>query len=132
MNAKTSHGFSVRIHIPSGDPDGLKIVEKSNWIGRGLVFPRPLFDETKKQREEQNRAGVYVLWGPGRADFVPQAYIGEGDPVLARLEDHAKNRGFWTHAAVFFSKDENLNKAFVQHIEARLILLADRAKRCAL
>lgn len=33
-------GYSVRIFIPSGEPEGLRIVEKSNWTGLGLVFPR--------------------------------------------------------------------------------------------
>ena len=30
--------FSVRILIPSGEPEGLRIVEDSNWTGPGLVF----------------------------------------------------------------------------------------------
>ena len=34
--------FSLRIFVADGDPDGLRIVEKSNWIGKALVFPRAL------------------------------------------------------------------------------------------
>ena len=30
--------FSLRIFVADGDPDGLRIVEKSNWIGKALVF----------------------------------------------------------------------------------------------
>lgn len=30
-----ANGFSVRIFIPSGKPEGLRIVEKSNWTGQG-------------------------------------------------------------------------------------------------
>lgn len=26
--------FSLRIFVADGDPDGLRIVEKSNWIGK--------------------------------------------------------------------------------------------------
>ena len=26
--------FSLRIFVADGDPDGLRIVDKSNWIGR--------------------------------------------------------------------------------------------------
>ena len=33
-------GFSVRIFIPTGEPEGLRIIEKSNWTGQGLFFPR--------------------------------------------------------------------------------------------
>ncbi len=129
--AKTTMGFSVRIFIPSGEPEGLRIVEKSNWTGQGLVFPRSLFAETR-QRLELKRTGVYILWGPGESTQLPRVYVGEGDGVLARLDQHAKNKDFWTHAAVFISKDQNLNKAHVQYLEASLIALANEAKRCEL
>lgn len=32
--------FSIKIFVPDGDPDGLRIVEKSNWTGEGVVFNR--------------------------------------------------------------------------------------------
>jgi len=129
--AERTAGFSVRIFIPSGEPGGLRIVEKSNWTGQGLVFPRSLFAETR-QRPELKRTGVYVLWGPGESGQLPRVYVGEGDGVLQRLDQHAKNKDFWTHAAVFTSKDQNLNKAHVQYLEARLVALASDAKRCEL
>ena len=34
--------FSLRIFVADGDPDGLRIVDKSNWIGKARVFPRAL------------------------------------------------------------------------------------------
>ena len=34
--------FSLRIFVADGDPDGLRIVDKSNCIGKALVFPRAL------------------------------------------------------------------------------------------
>ena len=43
-------GFSVRIFIPSGEPEGLRIVKKSDWTGQGLVFPRSLYVEIRKRR----------------------------------------------------------------------------------
>jgi hypothetical protein len=124
-------GFSVRIFVPSGDPDGVKIVEKSNWTGQGVVFPRSLFTEARA-RPEMQRTGIYLLWGPSESGQLPRAYVGEGDPVLPRLEQHARNKDFWTHSVVFTSKDQNLNKAYVQHIEARLVGLARAANRCEL
>lgn len=126
-----ARGFSVRIFLPTGDPEGLRIVEKSNWTGRGLVFPRSIFDQVRT-RPELGRAGVYLLWGPGETGQLPRAYIGESDSVLARLDDHGRRKDFWTHGLVFASKDQNLNKAHVQHLEARLVQLATDAKRCEL
>ena len=37
--------FSLRIFVADGDPDSLRIVEKSNWIGKALVFPRALLPQ---------------------------------------------------------------------------------------
>ncbi|KAB2930079.1 MAG: GIY-YIG nuclease family protein [Leptonema illini] len=126
-----SAGFSVRIFIPSGEPEALRIVEKSNWTGQGLVFPRAQFAEAR-QRPELKRTGVYILWGPSESGQLPRLYVGEGDGVLARLEQHARSKDFWTHAVVFSSKDQNLNKAHVQYLEARLVALASEAKRAEL
>jgi len=123
--------FSVRIFIPSGEPEEMRIVEKSNWTGQGLVLPRAQYSELR-MRPELNRTGVYILWGPGESGQLPRVYVGEGDPVRPRLDQHAKQKDFWTHAAVFTSKDQNLNKAHVQYLEARLIELARDAKRAEL
>jgi len=75
--------------------------------------------------------GVYVLAGPdpeGGADLV---YLGEADPLGRRLEQH-QAKEFWTTAYAFTSKDGYLNKAHAQHLEARLIRLAQEAKLCRL
>ncbi len=63
---------------------------------------------------------------------LPRVYIGEGDPIRPRLEQHAAKKDFWTSCIAFSSKDENLNKAHVQYLEARLVALASAAKRCIL
>ena len=131
MTTKRSLGFSVRIFIPSGEPEGLRIVEKSNWNGLGLLFPRSLFAEVR-QRPELKRTGIYVLWGPSESGELPRVYVGEGDPVLPRIEQHMKNKDFWVNAVAFTSKDQNLNKAHVQYLEARLVTMASEAKRCEL
>ena len=132
-----SSGFSVRIFMPSGQPAHLRIIEKSNWNGQGLVFPRNIFKEPEvKNREELKDIGVYVIWGPDDPDNpddleqLPPAYVGEGE-ILDRLQQHQR-KDFWTHAVVFRSKDQSLNKAHVQHLEARLCQLAKEAKRCEL
>ena len=38
---KKPHGFSIRIFLPDGTPDGLKLVEKSNWSGRKMRMEKP-------------------------------------------------------------------------------------------
>ena len=124
-------GYSVRLFLPDGDPDGVKVIEKSNWTGCGLIIPRALFGDAKG-RAELARAGVYLLVGQSDSSPLPQVYIGEGDPLRPRLELHARLKDFWTHAVAFTSKDQNLNKAHVQHLESRLVALAAGSKRCLL
>ena len=121
-------GFSVRIFIPSGEPEGLRLIEKSNWTGQGHVFPHSLYKEVRT-RDEFERTGAYILWSPGQ---LPPVYVGEGDVLRQRLDDHYRNRDFWNHGIVFTSKDESLNKAHVRYLEARLYVLAKQMKRCKL
>ena len=47
MNAMKTNPFSLRIFVADGDPDGLRIVDKSNWIGNARVFPRALLPQVK-------------------------------------------------------------------------------------
>jgi hypothetical protein len=101
--------FALRLFVPSGQPDGMGIVEKTNWSGIGFVVPCFQLKEFT-QRPEAERPGVYVLSGPdpeGGADCV---YIGEADPLGRRLEQH-QAKEFWTTAFAFTSKDGYLKKA---------------------
>jgi hypothetical protein len=123
--------FSIRIFCPDGNPVGLRILSKSNWTGCGLVCPRSILPVVKS-RKEFTQPGVYVLVGPPEDGELPKIYVGEGDPVGPRLEQHYANKEFWTWAIFFVSTDSSLNKAHVQHLEARLIEMAKQAKRASL
>lgn len=124
--------FSLRIFVADGDPDGLRIVEKSNWIGKALVFPRALLPQVKA-RPELAQTGVYLLLGPRPDGEGELLYVGEGDPIRPRLESHYAQKDFWTRAIGFTTATAGqLNKAHVQFLEARLIALARAAKRVPL
>lgn len=129
MSATTP--FSLRIFIADGDPDGLRLVERSNWIGKAVVFPRALLPSIKK-REEFAQTGVYLLLGPRDDGEGEKLYLGEGDPVRDRLESHYAKKDFWTKAVFFVAGPGQLNKAHVQFLEARLIQLAKAARRMTL
>lgn len=128
-----TEGFSVKLFMPKGQPNGVRIIGKSHWTGRGTVFPRALLKEVQ-EREDIFGSGVYALWGSSENDALPSAYIGQSDDVLSRLNGHASgdDKDFWTHGIIFTSDNQSLNKAHVQHIEARLIELAKEARRCKL
>lgn len=123
--------FFIRILVPTGDPDGLRIVEKSNWPGVGVVFNRTNYKEVVG-RSEFDKTGVYVLIGASDDSILPTIYVGEGDPVKNRLNQHYGKKDFWDWAVFFVAKDDSLNKAHVQHLEAELLRLAKEAKQCRL
>jgi len=123
--------FSLRVFVADGDPDGLRLVERSNWVGKAVMFPRTLLPQVK-QREELWQTGVYMLLGPREDGESEMLYIGEGDPVLPRLQDHFAKKDFWNRAVCFVAGPGQLNKAHVQFLEAQLIQLARTAKRLPL
>lgn len=123
--------YTINIFLPSGDASGLRILRRPNWTGIGLAFARTGFQEASS-RTELTQPGVYVLVGYTDESSLPTVYIGEGDPVLNRLVEHNRNKDFWEWAVVFSSTDNSINKAFVQHLESRLIDIAQGKKRCNL
>jgi Domain of unknown function (DUF4357) len=126
-----SKPFSLRIFVADGDPDGLRVVERSNWIGKALMFPRALLPKVKI-RDELGQTGVYLLLGPRDDGEGDKLYVGEGDPIRPRLESHYAQKDFWTRAVCFVAAPGQLNKAHVQFLEAHLVRLARVAKRLPL
>ncbi len=99
--------FTLRIFVADGDPDGLRIVERSNWVGRALVFPRAAWAQPSvADRPELQQTGVYLLLGPREDGEGDRLYIGEGDPIKPRLASHhsgTAQKDFWTRAICFVS-----------------------------
>jgi len=123
--------YSIKMFLPDGDPDGLRLIEKSNWTGIGIVFSRSGYKEALK-REEFQRTGVYVLVGSSDGSSLPTVYIGEGDPVRPRLDSHYAKKDFWNWGVFFVTSNQSLNKAHVKYLESRLIQLAKDVKQCNL
>jgi hypothetical protein len=121
-------GKLVSIFLLDGIPDGRLVGEISNWTGKAFKIPRKLLKESSK-REELTKAGVYFLFGKSEDNPDEDAvYIGEAEEAYKRLSQHQKLE-FWNEAVVFISKDENLNKAHVKYLEAKLCEMASAVKR---
>ncbi len=121
--------FHIDITLLDREPAGLRTIEKSDWKGKGLAFPRTSLSEVRR-REEFGLAGVYVLWRSTGAEK-SRAYVGQTDDLAARFESH-KNSEWWTHAVVFTSTEQNLNTAHFRYLEARLVELATKGAHCTL
>lgn len=123
--------FSLQIFLPFGEPAGLRIIDRANWTGQGIAFPRGRVKQALAA-EELERTGVYILWNRDEALPAPQAYVGQGERVSERIRSHEREKDFWTDAVAFTTKDDSLNRAHVLYLESRLVQIAAGAGRCAL
>ncbi len=124
--------FTIRIFVVEGDPEGIRLVDRMNWTGVGVVFPRERW-QTVRNRAELARTGVYILVGYKEGDDdLPMLYIGEGDSVKDRIESHAQTKEFWENGYAFTTSNNGLNKAHVRWLERELIQQAKKAGRSKL
>jgi hypothetical protein len=121
--------YTIRIFVEDGDPEGVRIIDHMNWTGQAVVFPRDKWTDIRG-RKDFDEPGVYILIGyTSNSDDLPTLYIGEGDGVRTRVDNHAKNKDFWSWGLVFCSTNSGLNKAHVQWLEYALVQQAKKAAR---
>lgn len=113
MSATTLELFFI-----DGKPDGMLTAEVFGWTGHILVAPRTRLPEALK-RKESSYTGVYILLG--ELEEEPLAYIGEGENIANRIKSHDAKKDWWTRAVLITSAANNLHKAHVQYLEARLV-----------
>ena len=124
--------FTIRVFVPDGDPEGVRLIDRMNWTGIGVAFPRARWSEVKL-RPEMQRTGVYVLVGyRAEDDDLPTLYIGQADGVRGRIDLHVQNKDFWDWGIVFVSTSGGLNRAHVTWLEYALLRRAADAQRCHL
>ncbi len=121
--------FSLRVFMPQGEPQGLRVVEKTNWTGVGLIFPRTRLDKAR-ERPELSRTGVYVLWNDDD-QTTPTIYVGQSENVSRRVKEHFENEemDWWTKAAAFTTKDDAFNQGHARFLEWALVGRAQSANR---
>ncbi len=122
--------FTMRIFLPDGDPEGVRLIDRMNWTGLGIVFPRHKWSDVRL-RSEFIRAGVYILVGFQEEDL-PTIYIGQADGVGDRIDAHYQSKDFWDWAITFVSNSGGLNRAHVTWLEYALVNRASKANRCRL
>ena len=132
VSRPTTRGVAIRVFLADGTPQGLRIVERLGWTGVALAFARADYTSVRG-RSEIARTGVYILLGADPQGGRPtRAYVGEGDSVRVRLDQHHRDKDFWTDAIVLTTTDDSLNKAQVRYLESQLLALAREANAAAL
>lgn len=124
-----TQGRSLELFFIDGKPDGMLTAEVFNWTGHVLMTPRTQISEALKRREAKY-TGIYLLFGELNGEQL--AYIGESEDISDRIRNHDANKDWWTTAILITSAADNLNKAHVKYLEARLIEEAREAGRIKL
>lgn len=122
-------GRSLELYFIDGRPDGMLTAEVFNWTGHILMAPRTQIGAALS-RKEAHYTGVYLLLG--ERDGQPVAYIGEGDDISQRIKSHDIEKDWWTSVVMVTTAANNLHKAHIQHLEARLIEIAKSVSRVTL
>ena len=123
--------FTLRIFVSDGDPEGVRFIDRMNWTGLGIVFPRSKWPEIKS-RAEFGRTGIYILTGYSEGDDdLPTVYVGQADGVKDRIDTHVQKKDFWDTGIVFVSNSGGgLNRAHVTWLEHALVARATEMERC--
>ncbi|RVT96586.1 GIY-YIG nuclease family protein [Rhodovarius crocodyli] len=125
----TALGRSLELFYIDGRPDGMLTAEMFNWTGHVLVAPRTQLAAALK-RPQSRFTGIYLLLGEQEGE--PRAYIGEGEDIGARITSHDAQKDWWTTALLVTTAANQLNKAHVRYLEARLIARAREINRTPL
>jgi len=109
---------TLELFFIDGKPDGMLTGEVFGWTGHILVAPRIRLAEALK-RKESSYTGVYLLLG--ELEEEPLVYIGEGESISSRIKSHDAKKDWWSRVVLITSAANNLHKAHVQYLEARLV-----------
>jgi len=77
-------GATIKIFLPNGEAEGLRVAEISNWTGKAIAAPRSELEQVL-DREEMSQSGIYFLIGRDPDTNNPLAYIGEAEVVRDRI-----------------------------------------------
>jgi len=121
-------GFSIKTFLADGEPEGLQIIEHSQWIGRGMIIPRSKFNEHAR-RAETDGTGIFILAGPSASTGVERVFVGQTAHLRERL-DEIRAKGFWNRMIVLTADGQRLHRGHAEYIEARLIQVARELKTC--
>ena len=95
-------GATIKIFLPSGEAQSLRVAEISNWTGKAVAAPRSELEQLLA-REEMSQSGIYFLLGRHPETNKQLGYIGEAEVVRDRIRQH-RDKEFWVQVILFVSK----------------------------
>ena len=126
-SAPRAKARTVQVHLPGGDPRGVRVVSRAGWDGYLLVVPRSCIDAVSELAEEMERVGTVVLCGAAETGGV-RVRVAHANPVAAQLALFRADR-CWTHMYVL-GRERDFSRVVARQVALRLIDAA-RSKRVA-
>lgn len=121
---------TIITYLVNWNANGLKTVEFSNKLIKGISIPRKDFKEAIEKRPELKYSGIYFLmWEDEEGNNL--SYIGQATVLAKRLNDHYKdtNKDFRNNAICFTYKDGSLNESDINFLEREIINEAKETER---
>ena len=90
--------FSLRIFVVDGDPDGLRVIDRTNWNGKALVFPRTLLPKVvfldSNVYEDINNVTVPTSTGTTQIDHITLCRASGALALRTTNQARARGRSF--------------------------------------
>jgi hypothetical protein len=110
-----NYGKTIKIFLPSGKTDEVKIASIANSTVQATLVPRNILNEIEKY-EEITSTGIYFLLNND-----DNVYVGESENVKDRIKQHNKdeNKDWWNILITInvSSLNSPLTKAHVKYLE---------------
>ncbi|MFJ1797162.1 GIY-YIG nuclease family protein [Kitasatospora griseola] len=118
---------TLEITLTDGRPSGIRVASSVERSCLCVAFGRADYAKVR-MRPELSRTGVYLVQGaddgqPGKQ----RIYMGRARVLTERLDEHHRDKDFWTQGFAFTSHNDGLTENHVAQLEARLIRLARSA-----
>lgn len=115
-------GKTISLYIMDDDSRNLMTAELGQWTGKAYIGDRRHLGIVSSI-DELSVPAVYFLLGKNEDDNRVLLYVGEADEANRRIAEH-KSKDWWDRFVVFLSKDANLTKAHVRHLEQQMYVIA--------
>jgi hypothetical protein len=107
---------TIQLFLPTGKPQGVKLVHVTSRIPIAIYFSRLDFADACN-RSELIKSGIYFLFGDNDDRRTP-VYVGESENCIERLKNHNSSKEFWQSAVVIVSRtDEPFTKCQIKYLE---------------
>ena len=105
---------TIYTYLHNDDLSGSRIVSMDDCMCKLYNIKRDDSSLLKDFNAELNKPALYILIN----ETTKQAYIGETDDFIKRINQHITKKGFWDEVLVFVgSNEDTLSKTEVQYLE---------------